>query len=89
MPTQQRAENEVRILSRNAKEGVRFVTFVWAFRHVIVPLLAFFALLIVAAGFQNGPLAALLSAVVFAVPIFLIWAISTRQFTKIAQYWRK
>ncbi|MBO9472118.1 hypothetical protein J7413_01065 [Shimia sp. R10_1] len=80
---------EVKVFEYNAKEGARAVAFWWLFRKLLLPLILFFTLLVVAAWMENGPIAGLLSAAIFATPIVILVLFSKGQFEKIARYFRK
>ncbi|MFA3915656.1 hypothetical protein [Ruegeria hyattellae] len=83
-PSQARQEAEV--LEYNAKEGARAVTFLWLFRKLIVPLAAIFMVIVISAFIRNGPVAGLMSALVFGFPLLLLFAFSSSQLRKILGY---
>ncbi len=79
--------NEVRALEYNAKEGARAVIVYWMTRRVVWPLLLLLLTTITASFVNNGPVAGIVSLLVFTLPIVLVAVIWTGQLRKVWSYW--
>ena len=89
MKTREDMRKEVETFEYNAKEGLRAVALSWYLRRVATPLIVFIVFAIVAATVSNGPIAGVMSALVFSVPLAIVLWFTTDQFKKVRDYWRK
>ncbi len=80
-------KEEVKVFEANAKEGARSVAFFWLSRRLVWPVVIILLGFIMAAFIKNGPIAGMLSLLVFAAPAGLILALWTGQFQKVWKYW--
>ena len=86
MTSQTEDQREDQVFAYNAKEGVRSVTLIWFTRRIALPLGVFLVALPVLAFVKNGVIAGLLSAVLVAGPIYLIWIATSGQWRKKRDY---
>ena len=81
--------DEVKAFNKGSKEGLRAVALYWCFFAVFLPALLFSTLIVLTAYNSNGPVAGLLSALIFGSVMFVFSKFMWKQLKKSTGYLRK
>ena len=81
-------QEEAKVFNENATEGVRAVAFVWFFRRIAIPLGFFLSILVITAFVTNGPIAGLVSLMLFGPLFIFLWLCTARQGKKVLDFLR-
>ncbi|MEO1106879.1 MAG: hypothetical protein AAFX90_03070 [Pseudomonadota bacterium] len=89
MAQSDRDTQEVKTFEHNAKEGARAVIVYWLTRRFVLPFLLVALACVTAAFAKNGPVAGIISLVVFTGPVVLLALFWTGQLRRVWNYWAR